>query len=335
VDALLLPLPARNDRTAQETPSPELLSGVSVVIPVYNSEESIGLVVEQVATQLDKRRVTHEFILVNDDSKDKSWAKIEQLARERANMRAINLMRNFGQHNALLCGIRKARYDTIVTMDDDLQHRPESVPKLLDALADGHDVVYGTAEEEPHGLLRGAASRLTKLALSTAMGAETASRVSAFRAFRTSLRVAFERYRGPTVHVDVLLTRFTHVVVPHEARRFGTSNYSLRKLITHALNMITGFSTLPLQLASIVGFAVTVFGLGLLTYTLVRYFVDSTAPPGFAFTASALAIFSGAQLFALGVFGEYLARVHLRLLDRPTYAVRTEVSKADVEEQAS
>jgi undecaprenyl-phosphate 4-deoxy-4-formamido-L-arabinose transferase len=235
-------------------------------------------------------------------------------------------MRNYRQHNALLCGIRAARYDVVVTMDDDLQHPPEEIPHLLAKLTEGYDVVYGAPEDLPHGVLRNLASSMTKIALQGAIGADTARRISAFRAFRTELRDAFRTFSGPYVSIDVLLTwgttRFTHIFVRHEPRLQGASNYTVRMLLTHALNMMTGFSTLPLQVASLVGFASMAFGMLILAMVLVRYVVDNRAPQGFPFLASIIAIFSGTQLFALGVIGEYLARMHFRLMDRPTYTIR-------------
>jgi undecaprenyl-phosphate 4-deoxy-4-formamido-L-arabinose transferase len=235
-------------------------------------------------------------------------------------------MRNYGQHNALLCGIRAARFDTIVTIDDDLQNPPEEIVRLLDKLDEGYDVVYGTPAVETHGLWRDLASRVTKIALQSTMGAETARKVSAFRAFRTVVREAFSSYRSPFVSIDVLLTwgtsRFASVVVQHDLRRVGQSNYTLRKLVTHALNMMTGFSVLPLQLASLAGFSFTLFGVGVLIYVVGRYLLQGTSVQGFPFLASVVAIFSGAQLFALGMIGEYLARMHFRMMERPPYAVR-------------
>ena len=149
------------------------------------------------------------------------------------------------------------------------------------------------------------------------MGAQTARRVSAFRAFRTPLRRAFHTFSGSYVSIDVLLTwgttRFTHIFVRHEPRLVGQSNYTVGKLLTHAVNMMTGFTTLPLQLASLLGFAIMAFGMFILAFVLVRYIVNDTVPQGFAFLASIIAIFSGTQLFALGVIGEYLARMHFRL----------------------
>lgn len=179
---------------------------------------------------------------------------------------------------------------------------------------------------EQHGFLRDQASRITKLALQGAMGAETARRVSTFRLFRTPVREAFAPYRGPYVSIDVLLTwgttRFSHTTVRHDPRRVGRSTYTLRKLVAHAFTMMTGFSTLPLQLASLVGFVFTFFGLLVLGYVLGTWLVNGSAVPGFAFLASIVALFSGAQLFALGIMGEYLARMHFRTMDRPSYLVR-------------
>jgi undecaprenyl-phosphate 4-deoxy-4-formamido-L-arabinose transferase len=158
------------------------------------------------------------------------------------------------------------------------------------------------------------------------MGAETARNVSAFRAFRTHLREGFRDYRSPWVSIDVLLTwsttRFRCVRVTHAPRTAGVSGYTARKLVAHALNLMTGFSTLPLQIASFVGFGFVLVGVLVMVYVLVGYLVHGSAVPGFAFLASIITIFSGAQLFALGIFGEYLARMHFRSMDRPPYVVR-------------
>ena len=235
-------------------------------------------------------------------------------------------MRNYGQHNALLAGIRAAQHEVIVTLDDDLQNPPEEIPKLLDKLAEGFDVVYGTPQHQRHGLWRDLASAITKLTLQGAMGAETARNVSAFRAFRIQVREAFYSYQDSHVSIDVLLTwgttRFAAVSVRHDPRQVGASNYTFRKLVTHSLNMMTGFSTAPLQVASLIGFVFALFGLIVLIYVLGRYLIQGGSVPGFPFLASVIAIFSGAQLFALGIIGEYLARMHFRMINRPTYVVR-------------
>jgi glycosyltransferase involved in cell wall biosynthesis len=299
---------------------------LSIVIPVYNGAATLPALVAELGDVLEKEGFQPEIILINDCSPDRSWECIENLAAARPGVLGVNLMRNYGQHNALLCGIRRANGDVIVTMDDDLQHPPAEIPKLLAELAKGYDVVYGTPRTEQHGFWRDLASRLTKLTWQAVWGAKTARSVSAFRAFRTRLRDAFATYQGPFVSIDVLLTwgttRFTSISVEHQARREGASNYTFRKLVIHALNMLTGFSVLPLQIASVMGLGFTLFGLCVLAYVLIRFLIHGAAVPGFAFLASLIAIFSGAQMFALGVIGEYIARIHSRSMDCPAYTVR-------------
>lgn len=302
---------------------------VSVVVPVYNSEETLPELARRVQCVLESMAQSYELILVNDGSRDSSWDVICQVAVSHPRVWGIDLMRNYGQHNALLAGIRAAKYEVIVTMDDDLQHPPEEIPKLLDKLAEGYDVVYGTPQRQQHGFWRDIASQATKLALQSAMGAEIAGNASAFRAFRTQVRDAFANYQGPFVSIDVLLTwgttRFAAVPVRHDPRRLGVSSFTFRKLMVHAINMMTGFSTFPLQVASLIGFAFTLFGLGVLVYVVGRFLFQGRSVPGFSFLASVIVIFSGAQLFALGIIGEYLARMHFRSMGHPHSVIRNTI----------
>lgn len=306
---------------------------VSVVVPVYNSDTIISDLVARLEPVLAANYDSYELILVNDGSRDASWEVICSLVEKYNWIRGINLMRNYGQHNALLCGIRKARFETIVTMDDDLQHPPEEIPKLTDKLNEGFDVIYGPPIKQQHGLWRDFASLITKTSLKATIGVETAQLVSAFRAFRSEVRKAFDDYRGSFVSLDVLLTwgtkRFSAVPVRHDLRKEGISNYTLWKLITHAFNMITGFSSVPLQLASILGFLFTIFGLIILGYVIGNYVVRGGSVPGFSFLACIIAVFSGVQLLMLGIFGEYLARIHFRSMDRPSSIIRNIVESID------
>ena len=304
------------------------VDSLSVVVPVYNSAQTLPELIRRLLAVVPASAESWEIVCVNDGSRDESWTVLTRLAAAHAGIRGLDLMRNYGQHNALLAGIRSARGAVTVTIDDDLQHPPEAIPALLAALDGAHDVVYGTPRRPTHSPWRNLASWLTKMVLQGAMGVETAKRVSAFRAFRTSLRAAFADYRGPHLSIDVLLTwattRFTAVPVDHTPRPAGASNYTVRTLMVHAMNMITGFTTWPLRLASLVGFGATAFGLLVLAYVVGRYVVEGGAPAGFPFLASIIAIFSGAQLFALGMVGEYLSRMHFRMMERPAYVVRSE-----------
>jgi undecaprenyl-phosphate 4-deoxy-4-formamido-L-arabinose transferase len=298
---------------------------VSVVIPVYRAEPTLLDLYSQLSDAMSKITAVFEIIFVEDGGGDGSWQIIERLARQDHQVRGIRMSRNYGQHNAILCGIRAAKYGIILTMDDDLQHPVSEIAPMLAALTPEYDVVYGAPQEEQHGLLRDLASRLTKMALASTMGAETARNASAFRVFRTRLREGFQEYRSPSVSIDVLLTwtttRFTAIKVRHAPRAKGESGYTPGKLIRHAVNLMTGFSTLPLQIASLVGFVFVLFGFSVLVYVLANFMIRGAAVPGFTFLASLIAIFSGAQLFALGIFGEYLARMHFRSMDRPPYLI--------------
>jgi undecaprenyl-phosphate 4-deoxy-4-formamido-L-arabinose transferase len=306
---------------------------LSVVVPVYRSAPMLPELHRRVVAALSEVVPSFELVLVEDCGGDDSWAVIQQLVAADSRVRGIRLTRNYGQHNALLCGIRAARGGVIATIDDDLQNPPEEIPRLLARLGPHCDVVYGTPRNETHGILRNAASRVTKMALQGAMGASTARNVSAFRVFRTRLREAFAAYRSPTVNIDVLLTwgttRFEALPVQQDERKVGESGYTLAKLLTHAVNMMTGFSTLPLRVASVLGIAFAFAGLVVLAYVVGRWLVDGSSVPGFPFLASIIAIFSGAQLFALGIFGEYLARMHFRTMERPPYAVQEEAACSD------
>ena len=307
------------------------VNGLSVVVPVYNSADILPRLADRLAAALEGVAGAWEVVLVNDGSADGSWRGIVELSGRDPRFRGLNLMRNYGQHNALLAGIRAARHPTIVTLDDDLQNPPEEIPKLLAKLGEGYDVVYGSADEPGFGVWRNLATRVTKLALRSAIGSDVAGKVSAYRAFRTDLRDAFTEYAGAYVSIDALLawgtTRFAAVPVAHEPRAEGRSSYSFGRLATHALNVLTGFSTRPLRIASLVGLAFTLLGAALLVLVVVRYFAEGNVVPGFPFLASMIAIFSGVQLLTLGIIGEYLARMHVRVMDRPAYTVRDEVGE--------
>jgi len=295
---------------------------LSIVVPVYQGESLIEPLVAQLSQVLPTFTEKYEIILVNDGSPDNSWRVIQRLTDEYKCVRGICMMRNYGQHNATLCGVRLARYEVTVTMDQDLQHRPEDIPLLLANLEDGYDVVYGAPKKLPQGFWRNLMTASIKQILARVIGLPSVRNVSAFRAFRTNLREAFANFQSPSLILDVLLswgsTRFTSV--PVNIGQAEKTSYSFRMLVRTAMLILIGYSTLPLRFASWIGFAMTIFGLGVFIYVLVVYFTAGSLP-GFPFLASIIALFSGAQLFALGIFGEYLARMFDRSMDRPTYVI--------------
>jgi len=304
--------------------------GCSVIIPVYNGADTLPELIDRLEKVISSLCSEFEAILVNDGSRDHSWQVIQDLSEKHRWVMGINMRRNYGQHNTLLCGVRAAQYPVCITMDDDLQHLPEEIGKLLTTLAEGYDVVYGLPQKLPHALWRNLFSRLIKRLLAFVMDIPTLKDIGSFRAFRTDLRQAFVDYQNPNVILDVLLswgtTSFGTVQVEEEQRQAGSSNYNFRKLFKIAMLLLTGYSTAPLQIASQTGFVATIFGFLILFYVLFIY-VTAGSIPGFPFLASIISIFGGLQLFTLGIFGEYLARMFDRSMDRPTYVIKESTQK--------
>jgi len=302
----------------------------TVLVPVYRSMNMLPILFDRVVASMEALGQTFELLLVEDCGGDDSWSIIENLIEQDSRVRGIKLSRNFGQHNALLAGIRNARGEFIITLDDDLQNPPEQITLLVEQLKN-NDLVYGVPAEERHGFFRDFASKLTKSMIQKSLGNPNAKHISAFRLFRTKLRSGFELFTGPSVNIDVLLSWSTDKIVAcyveRVSREVGESGYNFKRLLIHALNMITGFSTLPLRIASIVGLFFTCFGFFVLLYVIIRYLLTGGAVPGFSFIASIISIYSGAQLLALGIIGEYLARMFNKQMGRPTYNIEKVTSK--------
>lgn len=293
---------------------------VSVVIPVFRAERTLNELYERLVAEMAGINLQFEIIFIEDGGADGSWPIIVDLARADPRVRGIRMSRNYGQHNALLCGIRAARYEVVVTLDDDLQHPVDEIPSLLAALDQGHDIVYGVPRAKRHGLWRNIGSALIRGALAGSMGWACARHVSAFRAFRTRLRDGFQDYRAPSVFIDILLNwssqRVAAVTVNHAPREVGTSGYTLPKLIRLTLVLATGFSTRPLRLVGLIGLVLL---LGGLVWLLILAALDHAG--GLVLLAAIITIMSGVQLCGMGVLGEYLASVHSRSMDRPAYLV--------------
>jgi glycosyltransferase involved in cell wall biosynthesis len=297
---------------------------ISVIIPIYNSAEILPELIERLNKSLIALTDQYEILLINDGSRDNAWQVIQSLSHTYPTIKGINLMRNYGQHNALLCGIRNAKNDYLITMDDDLQHPPEEIHKLVKEINKGFCVVYGIPKKLVHKKWRNFFSVLTKNLLAKFLGIKRIKHFSAFRIMRREVREAFAKFDSPNIIIDALLTwgteNFGSVEVNEQPRSQGKSNYDFTKLVKYAMVVLTGFSTIPLRVSSIIGFALTIFGVGVLIFTIVRTFIEGSVP-GFPFLASIISIFSGAQLFSLGIIGEYLARIFNRSMNHPPYII--------------
>lgn len=308
---------------------PQELPEVSVVIPVYGGESTIASLAARLTASFEAASMGFELLLVCDRPRDGSWAVARRLAEADPRVSAVLLGRNYGQHPATLLGIRMARGTTVVTMDEDLQHSPEDVPRIVAASVASKGIVYGIASRLQHGAWRNFTSRTAKRFLARFVGFQAATDLTAFRAFPTRLREAFERYEGRNVAIDVLLSwsgaPTSTMVCEHAPRQGGASGYTLRKLVNYMLDLTVGYSTAPLRVASALGLLsmVVAFGIGLLI--VANYFVRGSVVPGFAFLALSIAMFAGVQLLSIGVIGEYLGRLYENSLRKPQYTIEAVV----------
>lgn len=296
--------------------------GVSVVVPTYKSPTTLAELVARIAAV---NLGEYEVIVVDDGNDDSTWSEILQLSQTNSSVIGLRLGRNYGQHSAILAGVRRAKFSQIVTLDDDLQNPPEDIPKLLAELKPGVDVVYGVSSEVRQNLFRRFTSKFTKAVFAKVLGFKSAISISSFRAFRAQLKEGFAGDLGPHVSLDALLTwstsRFSTVEVSHHPRRVGKSNYSLGKLIRFMLDTATSYSTRPLRLATTIGFITTLFGLLMLIWVVGNAVFVGDSVPGFPFLAASIAVFSGVQLVVLGILGEYLGKIHFRAMNKPTFSV--------------
>jgi len=299
---------------------------LSVVVPVYRSAATLALLLQRLSAVLTPLCPRFEVILVDDGSGDDTWAEIERLrAQYGVHLVAVQLMRNYGQHNALMCGLALARGEYVLTMDDDLQNPPEEIPKLLAHIKQhGLDLVYGCPSQRKHAAWRNVGSRLVVHFYRTVFRNPVTP--TPFRIIRHQLAQSVLFYDLNFTFLDGLLawctSRIGGVEVAHHPRTHGGSGYSMGKLLLMALNLYTNFSLIPLQMVSGLGFATALSGFGVGLYYLIQYFASNIEVPGFASTIIAILILGGAQLLALGVIGEYLGRLHLNVNRKPQYVIR-------------
>jgi len=299
---------------------------LSVVVPVYNSAGTLATLLERLTKVIHSLTQNYEIILVDDGSRDNSWDVIQKLRQNYGeHLVTVQLMRNYGQHNTLMCGLDLARGEYVVTMDDDLQNPPEEIPKLLTHIKQhGLDLVYGCPSNRSHAAWRNLGSNIVWHFYRTVFRNPVTP--TPFRIMRHQLAQSVMFYDLNFTYLDGLLawctSRIAGVEVDHHPRLQGSSGYSIGKLLGLALNLYTNFSLIPLQIVSGFGFITATSGFLVGIYYLFQYFSSSIAVPGFASTIIAVLILGGAQLLAMGVIGEYLGRLHLNVNRKPQYVIR-------------
>lgn len=301
---------------------------VSIVVPVYGGSAALAELRERVATTLSAAGLRHELILVDDRGSREAWPIIRALATAHPEVTGLRLGRNFGQHAATICGIEHARGEWIVTMDDDLEHLPESVPALLAAADADHPLVYGVFARRTHTGYRNFSSELMRRTLKRAFP-DLNDQYTSFRAIHAPLAKQLVRFGLSKPYIDGMLSWMTSSVsvvdVSHGERRHGESAYTLGKLLSLATNIFVTFSHLPLRIASYSGAALAVASFLYLLYLIVGHLSGNIINPGYTSLMCVVLLACGIQLLILGVLGEYIGRLMGAAYRKPVYLVENRV----------
>lgn len=297
---------------------------LSVVIPVYRSEATIPELYRRLVATLEPVEPSFEILFIEDCGGDNSWEVISQIAASDKRIRGIQHSRNFGQHAATICGFAHAKGEWIATLDDDLEQIPEHLPNLYRKALEGFDLVYGIYPDRNHMAWRNVTSAVARWLFNKAIPSLNYTYTS-FRVIRGSVARELERFDSPFPFVDGYLSwltnRYASVEVPHGVRVHGVSNYTLRKLFTHTINIFVTFSDLPLKMASWIGLFTFFLGMTWLTVIVTRFLFGGISLSGYASLMAAILLFGGIQLLVLGVFGEYLGRMNFKSSKKPLYLV--------------
>ena len=304
---------------------------LSFVIPCYRSAQTIEAVVreiEETCGRLTQAADGYEIILVHDGSGEETWTVLKRLAQTDPHVAAYDLSRNFGQHAALMAGLRMAHGDVAVCLDDDGQTPADEAGKLLDAIDAGADAVYARYSAKQHSLFRNFGSAINDRMADIMLGKPHDLAVSSYFAIRRFVIDEILRYRGSYPYLIGLVLRTTsrvvNVDVSHRQREKGNSGYTLTKLISLWMNGFTAFSVKPLRIATLTGMGFAVIGFLYGIYIIIKKFVIPDVPVGFSAMMSALMFIGGMLMLMLGMVGEYLGRMYLTQNNTPQYVIREE-----------
>lgn len=304
---------------------------VSFVIPCYHSEHTLPGVVAEIDEKMKElTQYTYEIILVNDCSPDGTFEVIRKLCEDKTYIKGIDLARNFGQHSALMAGLRHAEGDYVVCLDDDGQTPADEVDKLLDKLEEGFDAVYAKYIHKHHSTFRNLGSKVNEMMLRIMLEKPAELYVSSYFAVKHFVVEDMIRYENSYPYVIGLVLRatknITNVVVQHRDRQEGNSGYTLSKLLALWFNGFTAFSVKPLRIATAVGVCSALLGFVYGIYTIIKRLVNPTVPMGFSAIMSALVFFGGMIMIMLGLIGEYIGRIYISMNNSPQYVIRERIN---------
>ena len=307
---------------------------LSIVIPAFNSSKSLPHVVAKLYQQSCVSSVRIEVVLVNDSSPDQTWHVIKQLSEKYPNLLGINLSRNYGQHAATICGCIHTSGNWVATIDDDLEQDPESIFLMYqEAHLQEPDVFYGDLINRTHGISRNISSNIARAIFSLAIPGLYYN-YSSLRLIRGQIARELGRFDGPFPFIDGYLAwltnKFDSIQVPHNSRHDGISNYSKRKLISHALGIFSIFSNYPLRIASNLGLLFSMIGFSGLSVILLSKLLGFNYLPGYASIMASMLMVGGLQLLVLGIIGEYIAKINYKTSKRPLYNIRQTTERSEL-----
>ena len=307
------------------------VQSLSVVVPLYNGAETIGPLIDQVVADLRDAFVRLEVIVVNDGSRDASHERaLEAQRRHPEVVKYIRLAKNFGEHNAVMCGLHHVTTESVAIIDDDFQNPPGEILRLVARLNEGYDVVYSRYDVKRHSWFRNLGSRFNNLIATIVIGKPLGLYLSSFKVMRRLVVEGILRYTGPYPYIDGVIFNITDSIgqqrCEHADRAAGSSNYTFRRLVRLWLMMFTNFSVLPLRVASVLGIATSALGFVLAVLFVVAWAYGGVfrkmIPPGWTSLIVSVMIFSGVQMCLLGLIGEYLGRLFLTVNRTPQFYIR-------------
>jgi dolichol-phosphate mannosyltransferase/undecaprenyl-phosphate 4-deoxy-4-formamido-L-arabinose transferase len=306
----------------------------SVVVPVYNSAHTLAELHTRLGTVLAKLARRYELIFVNDASKDDSLAVLKQIQERDSRVVVVELMRNFGQHNATLCGLSLATGRYVITLDDDLQHPPEEIPKLVSAMDEQNvDVVIARYKSKRHSPLRNLSSYIVKRLSWYTLGVPNNLKLNSFRLMKRQVAEAVVSFAGPRPRIGLIMFQITrriiNVDVEHHPRRDGVSNYRTRRLISNAIDNVVSYSALPLRLLAYGGFAAAGASVLLSVFYFIKYLEGGIGVSGFTTVVLLLLFCMGLTMTSFGILGEYLMRIIWAAERRPPFVIRETLRVAE------
>lgn len=305
---------------------------ISIVIPCYNSEESINEVITAIKIEMIKLKQSYEIILVNDNSNDHTYSEIKKMCQQNNNIIGINLSKNFGQHNAIMAGLhnisKKSEY--VLFLDDDLQTHPSQISKLIDKINDGYDVVYGTYAEKQHSFFRNLGSKFNAWTIRLLTDRPKHIQTSSFWIAKRYICDEILKYKSSYPFLSGLVFRITHnvgnITIEHFQRKYGKSNYNLKKLIKLWSTLIN-FSVIPLRVSIIFGIILGVLGIISTIVIIIKKMVNPNVPVGWTSIMATMFILSGINLIFMGIIGEYIGRIFMASNDKPQFIVKEIIGK--------